>query len=102
MTEGDKTMGEQMDRATMDLIAENAAIRAIAKHEEHNINRLHWFEQDLKAYVDKSIETHSAVCPIGAEFKTCKAKLIGIAIGIATGSSGITVGLTKLLGLLSR
>jgi len=93
-------MTEQLDRETMDLIAENAANRAITKHEDQNVSRLHWFEKDLKAYVDDKIKNHEAACPIGVDFCNCKAKLIGFAIGIAAGASGITVALSKLVGIL--
>ena len=93
-------MADELDRATMDLIAENAASRAISKHEEQNVARLHWFEKDMKAYVDKSIATHAAVCPIGVDYRTCKAKLVGFAIGIAAGSSGLTVFFSKMVGIL--
>jgi len=93
-------MTEQLDRDTMDLIAENAAIRAISKHEEQNVNRLHWFEKDLKTCVDEKIKAHAALCPIGMDYRACKAKLIGFAIGIAAGSSGLTVFFSKLAGIL--
>lgn len=104
-SDSNDTMNEQIE-----LVAELAAQRAIAKHEASNIERMRFFEQDLrtaiesakadcKQYTDNSINFHEGRCPIGLEFKTCRAKLIGVSIGICLGSSGLTVALTKLFGL---
>ena len=99
-----------MSESQMELIAELAAARAIEKHESANIGRLRFFETDLRAeitaakvdckqYTDNSINYHESKCPVGLEFRACRAKLIGIAIGLSIGSSGLTVALTKLLGI---
>lgn len=85
-----------MDQATIELIAERAAQRAIEKHEEKNQNQLH----DILLEMDKKIECHELKCPVGLDFKLCKARLWGFALGIAGGSSGLTVLLSKLVGLI--
>ena len=100
MSDNDTTGTPTMDRATMDLIAELAAQRAIEKHEERNVQRLVVFGADLKNYVEQQIDIHEAKCPVGMDFRACKAKLIGFSVGIALGSSGITVALSKLMGIL--
>lgn len=88
-----------MDRATIELIAEMAAQRAIEKHEAANIGRLREFRAELHEAIDTKIQMHEAKCPVGFDFNKCKARLVGFAIGIAGGSSGITVLLSKLIGL---
>ena len=89
-----------MDRDIVETIAELAAQKAIEKHEERNVQRLVVFGSELKTYVEQQIGLHEAKCPVGMDFRACKARLVGFAAGIALGSSGITVALSKLMGIL--
>lgn len=85
-----------MDQATIELIAERAAQRAIEKHEEKNQDQL----KNVLLEVDKKIECHELRCPVGLDYKLCKARLWGFSLGIASMSSLLTVLLTKLVGMI--
>jgi hypothetical protein len=88
-----------MDQATIEIIAECAAQRAIEKHEERNKDQLKDLQGLMKQHITDTIDHHAATCPVGLDYRTCKAKLWGFAVGVAGGSSGLTVLIQKLLGV---
>jgi hypothetical protein len=88
-----------MDSDLIELIAERAAQRAIDKHEEKNKDQLKDLQSLMKQHITDTIDHHAATCPVGLDYRTCKAKLWGFAVGVAGGSSGLTVLIQKLLGV---
>lgn len=88
-----------MDNDMIELIAERAAQRAIEKHEERNKDQLKDLQSLMKQHITDTINHHAATCPVGLDYRTCKAKLWGFAVGVAGGSSGLTVLIQKLLGV---
>ena len=88
-----------MDQATIELIAERAAQKAIDKHEERNKEQLKDIQSLMNEHILSTVKHHAETCPIGLDYKLCKAKLWGFAFGIAGGSSGLTVLIQKLLGV---
>lgn len=89
----------EMDLATTELIAERAAQKAIDKHEANNKEQLKDLQNLMKQHITDTINHHAATCPVGLDYRTCKAKLWGFAVGVAGGSSGLTVLIQKLLGV---
>jgi len=77
-----------MDRATIELIAETAAARAIEKHETANTERLSNFKNEMQTAVTTAVRLHGLECPAKATIANVKWLLIGaFGSGVAGGGT---------------